>query len=98
MYTIQRREDGRWFAAKYQKLKDRAVRRCVSSEYRVVLCIFTQKNTSLILILPSASADTSAAKYSVGWRVTFKVVDTLTVRPQMAGRPFQEQPHELYRK
>ena len=34
----------------------------------------------------------------VGWRVTFKVVDTLTVRPQMAGRPFQEQPHELYRK
>ena len=34
----------------------------------------------------------------LGWRVTFKVVDTLTVRPQMAGRPFQEQPHELYRK
>ena len=34
----------------------------------------------------------------VGWRVTFKVVDTLTVRPQMAGRPFEEQPHELYRK
>ena len=50
VYTIQRREDGRWFAAKYQKLKDRAVRRCVSSEYRVVLCIFTQKNTSLALI------------------------------------------------
>ena len=30
--------------------------------------------------------------------MTFKVVDTLTVRPQMAGRPFEEQPHELYRK
>ena len=61
-----------------------------------------------ISIIASASAyasgDESAAKYSemsailVGWRVTFKVVDTLTVRPQMAGRPFQEQPHELYRK
>ena len=25
-------------------------------------------------------------------------VDTLTVRPQMAGRPFEEQPHDLYRK
>ena len=34
----------------------------------------------------------------VGWRVTFKVVDTLTVRPQMAGRPFEELPHELCRK
>merc|ERR1712013_292474 len=32
VYTIQRREDGRWFAAKYQKLKDRAVRRCVRRE------------------------------------------------------------------
>ena len=36
--------------------------------------------------------------FEVGWRVTFKVVDMLTVRPQMAGRLFQEQPHELYRK
>ena len=34
----------------------------------------------------------------VGWRMTFKVVDTLTGRPQMAGRPFEEQPHELDRK
>ena len=34
----------------------------------------------------------------VGWRVTFKVVDTLTGRPQMAGRPFEERAHELYRK
>ena len=40
----------------------------------------------------------SQATSEVGWRVTFKVVDTLTVRPQMAGRPFEEQPHELYRK
>ena len=58
-----------------------------------------------ILIIHSASADASAAKNperrhpssEVGWRLTFKVVDTLTVRPQMAGRPFEEQPHELYR-
>ena len=34
----------------------------------------------------------------VGWRVTFKVVDTLTGRPQMAGRPSEEQTHELDRK
>ena len=60
-----------------------------------------------ILIIHGASADASADKSAAknpersaffGWRVTFKVVDTLTVRPQMAGRPFQEQPHELYRK
>ena len=46
----------------------------------------------LILILPSASAD------AVGWRVTFKVVDTLTGSSSQAGRPFEEQPHELHRK
>ena len=56
--------------------------------------IILLRETTLKLIIASASADASA----VGWRVTFKVVDTLTVRPQMAGRPFQEQPHELYRK
>ena len=43
---------------------------------------------------PGLSRTTS----EVGVRVTFKVADTLTVRPQMAGRPFEEQPHELYRK
>ena len=66
-----------------------------------------------ILIIHSASADASADKSAakisemsatVGFLGhirppgTFKVVDTLTVRPQMAGRPSQEQPHELYRK
>ena len=40
----------------------------------------------------------SAANYSVGWRVTFKVVDTLTGSSSLAGRPFEEQAHELYRK
>ena len=34
----------------------------------------------------------------VGWRVTFEVVDTLTGSSSLAGRPFEEQPHELYRK
>ena len=34
----------------------------------------------------------------LGWRVTFEVVDTLTGSSSMAGRPFEEQPHELYRK
>ena len=54
-----------------------------------------------ILIIASASADKSAAKYSemsVGWRVTFEVVDTLTGSSSLAGRLFEEQPHELYRK
>ena len=66
-----------------------------------------------ILIIASASADKSAAKYSemsaflghirprypsLGWRLTFKVVDTLTGSSSLAGRPFEEQPHELYRK
>ena len=58
-----------------------------------------------------ASGDVSAAKYSemssilcllghlrVGWRVTFEVVDTLTGSSSLAGRLFEEQPHELYRK
>merc|ERR1711954_131708 len=35
---------------------------------------------------------------NVGWRVTFEVVDTLTGSSSLAGRPFEEQPHELYRK
>ena len=43
-----------------------------------------------ILIIHSASP--------VGWRVTFKVVDTLTGSSSLAGRPFEEQPHKLYRK
>ena len=49
---------------------------------------------------PDASADKSAAEYSenVGWRVTFKAVNTLTGSSSLAGRPFEEQPHELYRK
>ena len=34
----------------------------------------------------------------VGWRVTFEVVDTLTGSSSPAGRPFEEQPYELYRK
>ena len=34
----------------------------------------------------------------VGWRGTFKVVDTFTGSSSLAGRPFEEQPHELYRK
>ena len=34
----------------------------------------------------------------VCWRVTFEVVDTLTGSSSLAGRPFEEQPHELYRK
>lgn len=33
MYILQRVEDGLWFAAKYQKLKDRSIQRHVSSEY-----------------------------------------------------------------
>ena len=46
-----------------------------------------------------ASADKSAAKYSeMSWRVTFEVVDTLTGSSSLAGRLFEEQPHELYRK
>ena len=49
-------------------------------------------------ITPPSPYKLSRPTSEVGWRVTFKVVDTLTVRPQMAGRPFQEQPHELYRK
>ena len=62
-----------------------------------------------ILIIASASADASgdvsAAKYSemssilcLFWRVTFEVVDTLTGSSSLAGRLFEEQPHELYRK
>ena len=71
-----------------------------------------------ILIIHSASADESAAKYSEmsailgvlshiwppypsfgpGWRVSFEVVETLTGSSSLAGRPFEEQPHELYRK
>ena len=56
-----------------------------------------------ILIIHSASADPSAAKYSemsaiFGWRVTCEVVDTLTGSSSLAGRLFEEQPHELYRK
>jgi len=36
VYTLQRKEDGRWFAAKYQKLKDKSVRRYVRREAQIL--------------------------------------------------------------
>ena len=34
----------------------------------------------------------------LGLSVTFEIVDTLTGSSSLDGRPFEEQPHELYRK
>ena len=48
--------------------------------------------------LPPSPYRLSRPTSEVGWRVTFKVVDTLTGSSSLAGRPFEEQPHELYRK
>ena len=52
----------------------------------------------LVLYLNHRYSSQSSSIVEVSWRVTFEVVDTLTGSSSLAGRPFEEQPHELYRK
>ena len=50
------------------------------------------------MLRENIGADGSLNTDRFGWRVTFEVVDTLTGSSSLAGRLFEEQPHELYRK